>query len=177
MHVLTHCRSITYVTSVLYGRTKLFTKASYVIPLYDSLHFYCSRYHCSLVGYVIMPDHVHLLLWPQDEHGVHPFMRDFKEFTAKRLVRQAEVEDDTALLADSRAAGSDTGRGEHKVWQDHFWDVQVFSERFVRQKLNYIHRNPLRAGLVELPEQYPYSSYRNYVLGEEWLIEVDRSWM
>ncbi len=146
MHDLAHCESLAYVTSVLYGRTKLFTKAAYVVPLYDSLHYYCLRYHCGIVGYVIMPDHVHLLLWPQDEHDVEPFMRDYKTFAAKRLIRQAEVQADTAFLASFSAAGSNTGRSEHKVWQDHFWDVEVFTEHFVRQKLNYMHRNPLRAG-------------------------------
>ncbi|MCX6032960.1 MAG: hypothetical protein NT169_27195 [Chloroflexi bacterium] len=44
------------------------------------------------------------------------------------------------------------------------------------QKLNYIHRNPVRAGLVEQPEQYAYSSYRNYVNGDNSLIEIDRDW-
>lgn len=52
----------------------------------------------------------------------------------------------------------------------------MFTERFLRQKLNYIHRNPVRAGLVEGPADYPYSSYRNYQFGEEWLIEIDRTW-
>ena len=49
----------------------------------------------------------------------------------------------------------------------------MYTKRFLRQKLNYIHRNPVRAGLVESPESPPYPSYRNYGLDEEWLIEIN----
>ncbi len=75
-----------------------------------------------------------------------------------------------------RKAGQETGRSENKVWQDSYWDTNIYTDRFLRQKLNYIHRNPIRANLVEQPEDYVYSSYRNYVLDEEWLIEIDREW-
>ena len=108
-----------YITTVVHNRLPLFTRPGYVIPLFDSLIFYRSRYHFLLLGYVCMPDHLHLLIWPQDWHDVDPIMRDFKGYTAKR-------------------------------------------------------RNPVRAGLVKQPEEYPYSSYRSYMTGEEWLIEVDR---
>ena len=54
--------------------------------------------------------------------------------------------------------------------------MNIYSERFLRQKLNYLHRNPVRAGLVEQPGDYVYSSYRNYVCGEDWLIEIDQDW-
>jgi putative transposase len=62
------------------------------------------------------------------------------------------------------------------VWQASFWEQDVFSVRYCRQKLAYLHRNPVRAGLVGKPEEYAYSSYRAYLTGEEWLIEVDRRW-
>ena len=98
-------------------------------------------------------------------------------FTAKRIARQAEAEHDTALLAHLEAAGDTTGRCEHKLWQDGTWSQDIFSQRFIRQKLHYFHPNPVRANLVARPEDYPYSSFRAYEFGEEWLIAVDRSWM
>jgi len=104
-------------------------------------------------------------------------MRDYKEFTSKRIIRQAEVEHNEDWIKAFRRAGSETGRSTNKVWQDSYWDKNIYTENFLRQKLNYIHRNPLRAGLADKPEDYPYSSYRNYVLGQEWLIEIDRDWL
>ncbi|MBI1299716.1 hypothetical protein GC175_32730 [bacterium] len=166
-----------YVTTVVYGRLRLFTGAAYVIPLFDSLHYYRHRHQCKLLGYVIMPDHIHLMLWPQREDALEDFMRDFKSFTAKRLIRQAEVEGRDDLSTAFAAAGAETGRSDHKVWQDSYWDKNVYSTEFLRQKLNYVHRNPLRGKLVEEIANYPYSSYRNYVLGDDSLIEIDRGWV
>ncbi len=101
-------------------------------------------------------------------------MRDFKKFTAVRIIRQAEAEGRTNLLDAFESAGEKTNCSKHKVWQDSYWDKNIFSERFLRQRLNYIHRNPVRAGLVENAEDYPYSSYRNYALGDHSLIEIDQ---
>jgi hypothetical protein len=103
-------------------------------------------------------------------------LRDYKEFTAKRVIRQAEVEGITDWIKAFRQAGKETSRSRNKVWQDSFWDENVYTERLLRKKLNYVHRNPQRAGLVERPGDFPYSSYRNYEYGEEWLIEIDQGW-
>ena len=123
-----------------------------------------------------MPDHIHLIIWPFGKATVSDIMRDFKKFTSIRIIRQAEVECRTDWLVAFQQAGEDTNRSDNKVWQDSYWDENVYTERFLRQKLNYVHRNPLRAGLVEHLANYPYSSYRNYELGEEWMIEIDRGW-
>jgi REP element-mobilizing transposase RayT len=161
----------------VYNRLPLFTRPAFVIPLLDSLNFYRHKQSFKLLGYVVMPDHLHLILWPCGEATPADIMRDYKEFTSKRVIRQAEVEGREDWRQAFRQAGEETGRSANKVWQDSYWDENVYTEGFLRQKLNYLHRNPLRAGLVERPEDYPYSSYRNYALGEDWLIEIDRGWM
>lgn len=168
---------IYYITTVVYARLPIFKRPSFIIPLYDSLNYYRYKQDFRLIGYVIMPDHLHLLIWSQDKATVANVMRDFKTFTAKRIIRQAEVEGNQNWLEQFSRAGQATGRSDHKVWQDSYWEVDIFSAKFVRQKLNYIHRNPVAAGLVDAPEAYPYSSYRNYALDEEWLIEIDRGWL
>ncbi len=165
-----------YITTVIYGRLPLFTRPSFVVPLLDSLNYYRYQQHFKILGYVIMPDHLHLLVWPQGPASVGDIMRDYKEFTAKRLVRQAEAEGRTEWATAFRAAGQKTGRSTHKVWQDSYWDENVFSEPFLLQKLAYIHDNPVRAGLAADQLAYPYSSARSYELGEEWLLAVDREW-
>ncbi len=167
---------IYYITTNVYARRPIFTRPAYVIALIDSLNFYRHRYTFKLIGYVIMPDHIHLLVWPQQEANVDDFMRDFKKFTAIRIIRQAKVEGRSDDLQAFQWAGTETGRSENKVWQDSYWDKNIYSDPFLRQKLNYIHRNPVRAQLVANPVEYPYSSYRNYVAGDESLIEIDRGW-
>jgi REP element-mobilizing transposase RayT len=167
---------IYYITTVTYGRLRIFTRPSFIIPLIDSLNFYRYKQQFKLVGYVIMPDHIHLMIWPYGESTPTEIMRDFKKFTAVRIIRQAEVEGNADWLAAFQRAGEETERSQNKVWQDSYWDKNIYSELFLRQKLNYVHRNPVRAGLVEQPEQYAYSSYRNYVDSNDSLIEIDRDW-
>jgi REP element-mobilizing transposase RayT len=168
---------IYYVTTNVYKGLRIFTRPAYVLPLLDSLNFYRYKHAFRLLGYAIMPNHVHFILWPHGEPGLEEIMRDYKKFTAVRIIRQAEVEGNAEWLAAFRQAGDETGRSEHKVWQDSFWDKNVYTQRFLRQKLNYLHRNPVRSKLVPSPGDYPYSSYRNYEYGDESLIEVDRGWL
>jgi REP element-mobilizing transposase RayT len=167
---------IYYITTVIHNRLPVFTRPSFITPLYDSLNFYRYKQEFKLLGYVIMPDHMHLILWPFGTPTISDIMRDHKKFTSTRIIRQANIEQIEAWMTAFEQAGRETRRSEHKVWQDSYWDVNIYTERFLRQKLNYLHRNPLRAGLVESPEQYVYSSYRNYVFGEQWLIEIDQDW-
>jgi putative transposase len=167
---------IYYITTVVHNRLPLFTRPSFVIPLLDSLNFYRYQRSFRLLGYVIMPDHLHLILWPDGEATVPEIMRDYKKFTSRRIIQQAQLEGIEAWTAAFRHAGQDTGRSTNKVWQDSYWDTNIYTERFLRQKLNYVHHNPVRASLVASPDDYPYSSYRNYALGEDWLIEIDRGW-
>ncbi len=101
-----------YITTIVYERLRIFTKSSFVVPLYDSLNYYRSKLNIRLIGYVFMPDHIHLLVMPDVASQITDLMRDFKEFTSKRIVRQAEAE-----LRE---------------------EMNIFSERFLRQKLNYI---------------------------------------
>jgi putative transposase len=167
---------IYYVTTVVYDRVPIFTRPSFIMPLYDSLNFYRYKQGFKLLGYVIMPDHLHLIVWPFGSTTVSEIMRDYKKFTSTRIIHQAELEGIEEWIAAFQRAGHETGRSAKKVWQDSFWDMNIYSEHILRQKLNYLHRNPVRAGLVENPEDYMYSSYRNYVCGENWLIEIDQEW-
>ncbi len=165
-----------YVTTVTQNCLPIFTSASFVIPLFDSLNFYQYQLAIWIVGYVVMPDHIHLLLWPQGEHTVSDFMRDFKGFTAKRIARQARAEERDEWVKVFEKSAENTPNSI-KVWQDDFWDKAIFRVRFLREKLNYMHRNPLRAGLVDSPEEYPYSSYRNYTQDDQSLIKLKQDWL
>ncbi|HEX5807661.1 MAG TPA: transposase [Anaerolineales bacterium] len=168
--------SIFYITSNIYSRLQIFTRPSFIIPIIDSLNYYRYQYASNIIGYVIMPDHLHLLLWPQNAKIVTDFMRDFKRFTSGRITRQSKVEGKTEWLKLFEQNGSITDRAEYKVWQDSFWEQCIYTEDFLRQKLNYIHLNPVRAGIVKHASEYPYSSYRNYYMGDRHLIEIDNNW-
>jgi REP element-mobilizing transposase RayT len=142
---------IYYITTVIYSRLPIFTQPSFVIPLIDSLNFYPYKQAFKLLGYVIMPDHLHLNIWPFGKATVSDIMRDYKKFTSTRIIRQAEIEGMTRWVEAFEQAGKETGRSDNKVWQDSYWDENIYTERFLCQKLNYIHRNPFRIELVKHP--------------------------
>lgn len=168
---------IYYITINIQNRLNLFVRQSFVILHHDSLNYYRYKQAYKILGYVIMSDHIHLLIWPYGKATVSDIMRDFKKFTAVRIIRQATVEQKREWLTQFQHAGEETERSQNKVWQDDYWDKLVFTEQFLRQKLNYIHRNPIRAGLVEDLNDYPYSSYHNYVHNDHSLIEIDKDWL
>jgi len=119
------------------------------------------RYGFVVVGYVVMPEHVHLLL--SEAEGANPsvVMQVVKQVFARRLLRRLRARPNPQ-------PGSlwNTAVEEGRVWQGRFYDFEVWSERKRIEKLRYIHRNPVKRGLVLAPEQWRWSSFRNYAYGE-----------
>ncbi len=119
---------------------------------------------------------------------MHYNPRDFKEFTAYKIIKQLEEDKEFALLNSLRiercqevtpdtTGTPDTTRSsvlsgvtsrrkeqKFKIWEDRFDDLYLNQEKTFWVKFNYIHNNPVKAGLVKRPEDYPYSSARNYFL-------------
>jgi REP element-mobilizing transposase RayT len=168
--------SIYYITSVIYDRFNVFVEPSFVIPIVDSLNYYLYQYSTKIIGYVIMPNHLHLLIFPASKQTAADFMRDFKRFTSGRITRQAKVEGKKEWVSRFEQAGFETDRAEYKVWQDSFWEQCIYTEEFLQQKLDYFHLNPVRAGIVSEAEEHPYSSFRNYYFNDHHLIEIDSQW-
>jgi REP element-mobilizing transposase RayT len=93
-------------------------------------------------------------------------LRDFKKFTSKKLLQNIIEEPESRrewLLEHFSKACSHLKRDqEYKVWQDGYHAEEVFSNKFIYQKLNYIHENPVKEKIVENPEDYLFSSAKNY---------------
>ena len=106
-----------------------------------------------LLGYVVMPEHVHLLMTLPGVGDPSVVMKVVKErFT--RLLRKQEV-----LVG--------------PMWQKRFYDFNVCTDKKRVEKLRYIHRNPVKRGLVTSPEEWEWNSFRAYLNGKEGLVEVD----
>jgi putative transposase len=107
-----------------------------------------------VAGYVVMPEHVHLLITEPDRAPLALALQMLKQNVARQL-REPE-------------GGS--------FWQARYYDFNVWSEAKRVEKLRYIHRNPVRRGLVLSPEQWPWSSFRHYVSGVEGVVEIESQW-
>jgi len=163
-----------FVTSTIVKRYRAFQKESDYQILIENLKFYRNKFGYKLLGYVLMPSHYHLLVQMNNGKGeLSKFQQDFKKITAKKILEKFQKEDNKEALQVFQEAAENLPRQNSKVWVSRFDDEVIRSEKWFSQKLNYIHQNPVKAGLVEKGENWPYSSARNYLLGDHSLIEID----
>jgi putative transposase len=121
------------------------------------------RYRFTVVGYVVMPEHIHLLISEPEIADPSVVMKVVKQ-RFSRMVRKRLPSSQTLLWSES-----DPGH----VWQKRFYDFNVRSERKRIEKLRYVHRNPVRRGLVTEPDQWRWSSFRSYAFAERGAVRVN----
>jgi putative transposase len=122
------------------------------------------KYRFVVLGYVIMPEHFHLLICEPQVGDPSKVMQVVKQSFAQRILRRRRKP------ATQRAF--DFGQSEH-VWQARFYDFNVWTERKRVEKLRYMHHNPVKRGLVLEPEQWAWSSFRWYSRGEKGAVRLD----
>jgi putative transposase len=117
---------------------------------------------------------VHFIGKFSQEHPPSDVIRDFKRHTARQIIRQIQVKENSNLLASFQSINKDT-RQEFKIWEDGYDARDIFSKDFLEQKLEYIHFNPCRPkwDLANTPEEYPWSSARFYISDRPSVIPVD----
>jgi putative transposase len=127
------------------------------------------EYRFTLVGYVLMPEHVHLLLGEPAKGTPSTVLQMLKQRVSHKLRKEttsrhkAQVPWPFAEIAENFP----------QFWQTRFYDFNVYSDRKKREKLDYMHRNPVTRKLVRRPQDWPWSSYLSYEKGEAGLIPID----
>ena len=121
------------------------------------------RYRFTVVGYVVMPEHLHLLISEPEVGDPSLVMKVVKQRFARRVRRRSSPRAQGTLWPEA---------DQPHVWQKRFYDFNVWSERKRSEKLRYMHRNPVKRGLVAEPEQWRWSSFRSYAYGEKGLVRV-----
>jgi REP-associated tyrosine transposase len=155
-------RDLHFITCSCYRRRSLLGTARRRDLFLKVLEQTRHRYQFVVVGYVVMPEHFHLLMSEPDKGDPSVVMKVLKQRFA-RLVRKRRRTGQLELWADE---------DEH-VWQKRFYDFNVWTERKRVEKLRYMHRNPVKRGLVESPEQWAWSSFRAYAYGEKGTLRVN----
>ncbi len=154
-----------FITTDTYKNRPYFRDKEFCRILLDELEFYSKKYSFVLIGYVIMPDHLHLLLWwdreEKPELSISKIMNSIKTMTAKRIKRHLFYNRGVKYVGRLTDVGQPTRR-PFKLWQPGFYDFNVYNKEKLLEKLNYIHHNPVRVGLVLSPDAYKWSSYRLY---------------
>jgi putative transposase len=119
----------------------------------------------SIVGYVIMPDHIHLLIGLKNTKNLSSFIQAFKSITSRKI----KALDKPILRRFYDKNGIFT------LWKRRFDDFIVYSEKQFKIKLEYIHNNPVKAGLVKNAVDWEFSSAADWLGGREGIVEIDKS--
>lgn len=128
---------------------------------------YCQKNKgLEIYAYCIMSNHIHLLCKATNGFLLSDVMRDFKKFTSKKIIKTIQEEPESRkewMLDYFNGVCKHLKRGQQfKVWQDGYHAEIVETNWFIKQKVNYIHNNPVKEKIVGLPEDYYFSSARNY---------------
>jgi putative transposase len=142
-----------FVTFCCYHRRPLFTASPPKRIFEAALERIRRSFRLCVYGYVVMPEHVHLLLSEPERETLAEALKSLKQGVSRRLI----------------------GEAEH-FWQKRYYDFNIRNHRQFVEKLRYIHRNPVKRGLCERAEDWEWSSYRQYATGEEGCVEIECEW-
>lgn len=155
-----------FITATVVDWVDVFSRKAYRDCIIESLEFCIKNKGMILYGFVIMSNHIHLII-QSDNSKLSDLIRDFKKFTAKTILHKIETEPesraDWILKRFEFACKSHSRNEKYQFWQYGNHPEKIFSEKFFWSKLDYIHLNPVRVGIVAKASHYVYSSASNYV--------------
>jgi len=140
--------AIYFITAATLYHKKHFTQDKRKIQLRDSMDYLCNKYDWDLICWVILSNHYHILLKaPIEAKTLSRWIADLHKYT-------------------SRQWNDEDGKLGRQMWYE-YWDTCITYDRSFFARLNYIHWNPVKHGYVDLPEDYNFSSYREYISVDE----------
>ncbi|REL32839.1 transposase [Rhodohalobacter sp. SW132] len=158
-----------FITSSVVEGYPIFSFPEAAEILLEALTFLQEKRSTTLFAYVIMENHIHMIV-QSDELKNH--MKAFKSWTARAIIDCFQHIGRTRQLRKLRYAKNPAHYDSvHQLWQEGLFPKQIFSDDMMIQKIDYIHKNPVKRGFVNCPEHWNYSSARNY-LGIKGVIPV-----
>ena len=142
-----------FVTFSCYHRLRLLNQASAKRTFELALERVRRSFRFCVYGYVVMPEHVHLLLSEPERDVLANAIKSLKQGIARRLI----------------------GSAEH-FWQKRYYDFNIRNDRQFAEKLGYIHRNPVKRGLCDRPEDWEWSSFLPHATGCQGRVEIECEW-
>ncbi|MBI1826691.1 MAG: transposase [Planctomycetes bacterium] len=168
-----------FLTISCFRRLQFFRNDSVKRAFLEAMNHVLKKRGIRWLGYVIMPEHVHLLCWPHAQDGSEPVPIS----TVLHELKQDSGREGKAALrtvwSQQRTLGSRpldawaTGADPKPFWKPRAYDFNVTSERVHPQMIDYMHKNPVKRGLVDCAEQWAWSSYRFYEFRDASVMAMD----
>jgi putative transposase len=153
----------------------VFTRPAYKDIIVDSLNYCVKNKGLDVYAWCIMSNHVHLIIGSGTANQSH-IIRDLKKHTSKTIVKAIvdnpqESRKEWMLWMFEREGKRNSNNQDFQFWQQHNQPIELNSNFLMEQKVNYIHNNPVEAGFVREPQEYPYSSAIDYA-GEKGMVDI-----
>lgn len=158
-------QGIAFVTTTTNGWTPVFNNQLAAQITLIELQKTLDQYKGSLTGYVLMPTHIHMLICLPKISDLSKFVQTFKSISSRRLKAIDLKGTQNQLIQD----------GKFRLWKPRFDDFVIRDEDQFRTKLEYIHKNPVKAGLVNIETDWPYSSAVDWIEGRSGILRIDKS--
>lgn len=162
---------------------EVFKQESYIDILLDGLVYCQKKKGMEIVAWCVMTNHMHLIFRTTGLYEPQKVLGEFKQFTSRMLVEAIRTnprESRKEWMVDQfkRAAAKSSNVKNYQFWRHDNKPIELWSNKVIDQKINYVHQNPVKKGWVQKPEDYPYSSAKDYA-GEKGLVDdviVVRKW-
>ncbi|MBI2259982.1 MAG: transposase [Flavobacteriia bacterium] len=155
-----------YITLTVVNWIDIFTRKNHINAIIDSLKYCQKERGLVIFAYCIMTNHLHMIANTNEPFLLKDTIRDFKKFTAKKIISQILHEPESRrewmMEQFSKAAQKSDKHKNYMFWQSGNHAIELYSHQFVWDKINYIHQNPIRATYVKEDYHWVYSSATNY---------------
>lgn len=155
-----------FITFTIVGWIDIFTNKIFKDIVIENLAYCRQEKGLLIYAYVIMSNHLHLIARAKEGYKLSGIIRDFKKFTSKKLFESLKTSNDPRKIWMKNLFLESGEKNPNntfiQLWQQHNHPIELYSNKVIDQKMDYIHNNPLKAGIVLNPEDYLYSSARNY---------------
>lgn len=167
-----------FVTFTVVNWIDVFTRNEYRDIIIESLNYCIKHKGLRVHAFCIMTNHIHLIVSAYEGYKIAFIVRDLKKHTANTLLKaiiknDRESKREWMLWMFERTGSKNASNDKYQFWQNGYHPVELSNVDMVEQRLNYIHDNPVRAGFVLSPEEFTYSSARNYSSKRDCVMEVD----
>jgi len=165
-----------FVTFAAVAWVDVFTRNVYKDILVESWRFCQAQKGLLIHAYVIMTNHVHLIISKNGNELLEDIMRDMKKFTSVKIIeaikKESESRREWMLQVFGSAGRRNSNNTNYQFWQQDNHPIECDTVEILEQKLEYIHENPVRAGFVEKAEDWIYSSASEYYCNRKGIIEL-----
>lgn len=176
-------RTLYFVTTTVVDWVDVFTRPAYSHIVVDSLQYCQEKKHLVVYAWVLMSNHLHMIISLDGEMDsekerleLSNVIRDFKKFTSKKIVSailENEQESRKAWMLNrfEYAGFNDSKIKDYRFWQEGYHVEEITATKFLKQKIDYIHQNPVKREIVAYAEDYLYSSAVDYS-GRKGMVDV-----